>query len=313
VEKVNGAKIDKSSEKTRLSRHPETSLDRKEWGTAQSMENSMPKEAEEVTKGTRPLLAYPGSKRSVAHRIAAVFPPHKKYVEPFAGSASVFFAKPLAQKNVLSDLNPTVIAFYRGVKANGCKSLQTCAIARNPSFEHAKKILGRVKAGKASPCQIMAINRVSNLGKMADVSRVIMGRQLGRPIKPPRHCTAALSMLRKASIKQKDWREVAAKEDSKSTLFFLDPPYRNTRNQRYGLYKTDPFSGVEPETICDFARKARGKVAITYADTPRMRRACKGLHFASLAVQYPSRTINTGHVQKGRELLIANFPIPRKM
>lgn len=63
-----------------------------------------------------PFLRWAGSKRKLLPRLKAFWTEdHKRYVEPFAGSACLFFAlKP--PKAVLGDLNPELISTYIEVK-----------------------------------------------------------------------------------------------------------------------------------------------------------------------------------------------------
>ena len=57
-------------------------------------------------------MSYPGSKAQtgVWQRIIGQMPPHSVYVEPFAGSAQVFWRKRRAEFSLLVDRNPKVIA-----------------------------------------------------------------------------------------------------------------------------------------------------------------------------------------------------------
>ncbi len=52
-----------------------------------------------------PPFAYYGGKTSVAERIVDLLPPHRHYVEPFAGGLSVLLAKPRAQFETVNDLD----------------------------------------------------------------------------------------------------------------------------------------------------------------------------------------------------------------
>lgn len=63
------------------------------------------------------ILAYLGGKNTVLNNIIPYFPLHDTYVEPFCGSASVFFAKPPSAKmNVLNDQNGALVNFYEVLK-----------------------------------------------------------------------------------------------------------------------------------------------------------------------------------------------------
>ncbi len=58
-------------------------------------------------------LAYIGGKNRLAKQIIAVMPPHKTYVEPFAGGAQVFFHKDPSEVEVLNDLDFEIVNFFR--------------------------------------------------------------------------------------------------------------------------------------------------------------------------------------------------------
>lgn len=60
-------------------------------------------------------MSYPGSKgqAGVFQRIIGQMPPHSVYVEPFAGSAQVFFRKRPARFNILIDRSAGVVASLR--------------------------------------------------------------------------------------------------------------------------------------------------------------------------------------------------------
>ncbi|GAA2899744.1 DNA adenine methylase [Nonomuraea rubra] len=66
----------------------------------------------------RPLFQYYGAKGRLAPFLAGLLPPHEVqvYVEPFAGSAAVFFAKKPAQIGTINDVNGDLIAFMRRLR-----------------------------------------------------------------------------------------------------------------------------------------------------------------------------------------------------
>ena len=57
----------------------------------------------------------PAGKKRIAGRLAKLIPPHKTYVEPFAGSGAVFFAKPKSQTEVLSDADPEIADAFKAL------------------------------------------------------------------------------------------------------------------------------------------------------------------------------------------------------
>lgn len=61
----------------------------------------------------KPLVPYHGGKGRLADWIVGLIPPHRVYVEPFAGSAAVLLAKPVATHEILNDLDSNAVTFYR--------------------------------------------------------------------------------------------------------------------------------------------------------------------------------------------------------
>ena len=63
----------------------------------------------------RPLLKWPGGKRSELPLIAPRIPEHSRYFEPFFGGGSVYFAA-IDAESFANDLHPDLMEFYRCVK-----------------------------------------------------------------------------------------------------------------------------------------------------------------------------------------------------
>ena len=58
------------------------------------------------------VFAYFGGKQGVASKIVSMIPPHKHYVEMFAGGLAVFFKKPNAPWSCVNDLNKDIANLY---------------------------------------------------------------------------------------------------------------------------------------------------------------------------------------------------------
>ena len=64
----------------------------------------------------QPFLRWAGSKKKILQQLSAYYrPDYKRYVEPFAGSASLFF-KLKPKRAILGDINNDLISTYREIK-----------------------------------------------------------------------------------------------------------------------------------------------------------------------------------------------------
>ncbi|MGH7197721.1 MAG: DNA adenine methylase [Candidatus Omnitrophota bacterium] len=258
---------------------------------------------------SKPILPYPGGKSRVAPIIAKLLPPHKVFIEPFLGAGSVFFEKPLAKKNVLSDLNKSVFEVHRAVKAKGCAVLTSCAAARKPTHELSWKAVKKAEKESAGACETFVASKSSRNSNFSFPSASVntFNQKIhGEAVKPKQGCAESAAKLKRALVLNQDFRTVLKKYDSKDAAIYMDPPYGKLR-----LYKHD---GVTPEQVCQAAKTAKGKVLISYSNTPGIRKACKGLHFMKLPFNYTSRSIVKG-TKSGKnrvnELLIANYKLPK--
>jgi len=249
------------------------------------------------------IMPYVGGKRQLLPQIMPHIPPHKKYVELFVGGGALFFTKPPARENVINDADPFLVKFYRDFT---CKKLDKCKKITNVcAFATGAK--NRVIKGSADLCDQIAARRFTIVASIRGA--VKKNECKTQPVITKtliRHCPEFEARLNNAKIENMDFRAAFKKHDSPSTFTFADPPYPDTE-QPYRPQKVDKMK-VHPIDVCDLARKAKGKVLITYNEHPVVRASCKGLHIKSVPSKHRAAHV-TRHSANRRELLIANFPL----
>ena len=62
------------------------------------------------------ILPYWGGKIQLSKQLVAMIPPHKRYIEVFAGGLSMFFRKKKVKHNVVNDKDGDIVNLYESVR-----------------------------------------------------------------------------------------------------------------------------------------------------------------------------------------------------
>jgi DNA adenine methylase len=252
----------------------------------------------------RPIFCRVGSKHLLRKQIVPLIPPHTKYVEPFAGSSAIFFAKPKAEKNVLNDLDYGVVQGLAMLK-NAPTSMESYPDAdtipeHKALFDSKGKTMGqRIARRIVHTCSGFSGTPVKK------TSQIYRSPSIRTKVK---HIAEFKEKLKDVRITSLDYGKVVSANDGKDTFFFLDPPYENT-DPKFG-YAED--TGFDFERLASVLRGIKGKFLMTINDSPRIRDLFKAFHqrpFVALTNMHTTPGKSTKkHVRK--ELYISNYKLP---
>lgn len=185
---------------------------------------------------SRPALRYHGGKWKLAPWIISHFPPHRVYVEPFGGAASVLLRKPRSYAEVYNDLDSEVVAYFRVLRESALaaeliRRLQLTPFARaefNAAYEDTDDAIE-----SARRLVIRSFMGFGSDGCNADNGRTGFRANSNRSGTTPAHdwrnlpgATLRLTeRLQGVVIENRHAGEVMAQHDSPQTLHYLDPPY----------------------------------------------------------------------------------------
>lgn len=189
-------------------------------------------------------------------------PPHKTYVEPFAGAGNVLLAKPPAQKEVLSDRDPKVMKVHKGLKREAGVWDMT------PSRRRWDRIHGK-PANQRTPEEQAYLVGHSYGGKIEDKRQNY--HDSGKRGKLD--TTRIHERVKDAIMLNKDFAQTMRIFDSPQTLHYLDPPYSNTDTRMYSYGGSNDAKAVTPERVEKVGRSMDGKVMISYDNSPAVREA----------------------------------------
>jgi DNA adenine methylase len=174
-----------------------------------------------------PPYSSPAGKMRMAKTMINVIPDHNVYVEPFAGSAAVLFAKPKVEVEVLNDLDPEVADALKTLSGMSQADLERLL---KKSWHGDEATYKRLHATKFSD-RLDRLHRFLYLAKMAFGSirgpSNFCAREATRDHQKyfDRRLPPAVERMSGVKVYNEDYEKVCRKYDSKETFFFLDPPY----------------------------------------------------------------------------------------
>lgn len=240
-----------------------------------------------------PMFKYFGGKSRVAKKIVKAIPEHKTWVEPFAGGASVTLAKPPSEREVLADKRADVVRFYRHIKSG--KDIEIV-----PASKRRFDQIGDKSEADRTPGEFLLLQSKSfgghgqsyadGSGSKAEMLRKKYDRYWQR--------------LQNTTLLNSDFRKSIRQYDSPDTLFYLDPPYPETKKD-YTNYGLDIPS---VETMRQTVDEIKGKVMLSYPDSPEVRQAFpkSKFHIKKFRLYRPLTSFNPGPRTRS-ELLIMNY------
>jgi DNA adenine methylase len=202
----------------------------------------------------RPALRWHGGKWNLAPWVIGHFPPHRIYVEPFGGAASVLLRKRRAYAEVYNDLDDVVVNLFRVLRdplkaARLIEALRLTPFARREfdeallpaedDVERARHLIVRSFMGfgsnahSSSPVSektgFKTYTRPQHDNYRSTGFRANSNRSGTTPAHDwenyPDGLARIVDRLRGVIIEHRDGSEVMAQHDGIDTLHYVDPPY----------------------------------------------------------------------------------------
>jgi DNA adenine methylase len=263
----------------------------------------------------KPILRWAGSKkRSLEYLLSTAPEQFERYIEPFAGSACLFFNL-LPPKAVLGDINPQLIEFYRTVTRHGGRVFDIFSDLKRNS-----KTYYRVR--DIYPSEAGVIRRAAyffylNRNCFNGIFRVNKSGKFNVPFsnsRVPAYPTKdefldSIKALASAKLDCSDFMKLCNKHVRKGDFVYLDPPYYVPKQRVFREYVPHDFASDDVARLSRTlqlidARSAR--FLMNYPDCDMMRTIARRWSYHPIEIR---RTISGKSESRGisRELLIYNF------
>jgi len=236
-----------------------------------------------------PPFRYAGGKYHERKKIVGKMPPHKTYVEPFAGAGNVLLAKPPAEKEILSDKNPQIMKVHKALKNRSTEW------DMRPSHRKWDRLVAKPPSQRSGYEQAYVIEH-SYGGKGEHANFHPTGKTL------PMSTSKLHEREKDVIMKTQDFAPVMKDADSKQTLHYLDPPYSDkVATSHYG-----EENQVAPERVAEVANKMDGKVMISYNNDLDVKKLFKRSKWKVQKIGTSGGMAGDGHHDRS-DILITNF------
>lgn len=216
----------------------------------------------------RPILRYHGGKWLLAEWIISHFPPHRVYVEPFGGAASVLLQEPRTYAEIYNDLDGEIVNLFRVVRDSGeelRRMLDLTPFARdefklsyqiseNP-IEQARRTVIRSFMGFGSNSH----NKLTGFRSNSNRSGTTPAHDWRNY---PREMSALIDRLRGVCIENRNAAEVIQAHDGLQTLHYVDPPYVLETRDKGGDYRHE-MTNADHQRLAEVLHSVKGMVVLS--------------------------------------------------
>ena len=246
----------------------------------------------------------PAGKKKLAKRLVAMLPPHKTYVEPFAGSAAVLFAKDPAEVEAINDADGEIAQAYRLIKGLTAEKLERLRRMQWTGDEVAfKRLFDSKPTGDLERLHRFLYLTHFSYGKLR--GRSFNPNAAGVPARTVDRIESFAPRLKSVRIHSGDYEKVVRKYDSKDTVFYFDPPYPG--------YNVDVGeSDFDEERFFEILKSLKGKFLLTYGVRGKLPKLVRESNFTVKQIRTP-RSIRAMRGVEGptmlTQLIVTNYSL----
>ena len=262
-----------------------------------------------------PFLRWAGSKRRTVGRLAPLWSDrYRRYVEPFAGSASLFFAV-APESALLSDSNCFLIRTYNAIKSNPAEVFARYhTLERTPQFYYAmRKDAFKTTDDILLAARFLYLNRncfngLFRTNKKGEFNVPFSANRVPSSL-DEKQFMASAELIKRAEFISADFEEILIDHARTGDFFYIDPPYAVENVRIFTQYGPDNFGFNDLRRLGDALSKldsAGIDFVVSYADCAEARTVFSQWH---IDVHSVTRHISgfAAHRKQAAELVVTNI------
>ncbi len=265
----------------------------------------------------KPFLRWAGSKRQLLERLVTYWPGgHTRYVEPFAGSACLFFALEPSSA-LIGDINDDLVSTYRTVRDHPGEVHDSMVQWRNDRKEYyrIRKIDSSSLSAVECAARFIYLNKYCFNGLYRTNGRgdfnVPYGGEKSGAVPDVNTLTTAANLLSRADLVCGDFEHVTSRVIA-GDFVYLDPPFVITDRRAFTEYSSQPFEASDLTRLrgaIDRVDRLGATFLLSYADSDEGRVLASGYQST---IVYAKRSIagrsDSRRIEK--EIIVTNVKIP---
>ena len=275
-------------------------------------------------------LRYPGGKSRAVAFLAQFLPKDiDEFREPFFGGGS--FSLYLTQnpqyaktKIYANDLNSELFYFWQSLQTRPNELISGILELKN-RFQNGRDlyrfILSRRESNLENLSQLtraidfFILNRITFSG-VVDSGGYSQKAYEGRfTLSSVDRLGITQRILGNFCFSNKDYAEFLCGEssDKNSIFLFLDPPYFSASKSKLYGKKGILHTTFDHQNLCENLKSTKHKFLLTYDNSAFIRELYRDFCLLEWDLQYGMNNVNSANAQKGKELLISNFELEKRV
>ena len=227
-----------------------------------------------MSEPSRPILMWHGGKWLLAPWIIAQFPPHRRYIEPFGGAASVLIRKERSFSEIYNDLDKEVVNLFRVARDQGPElreRLRLTPFAREEFVESRLPSPDPMEQARRTVIRSFMGFGSNSHNKTSTGFRARSERSGTTPahdwINYPDCFTFLIERLRGVVIENRPALDVIAQCDMEGALIYADPPYAAETRDAGADYRHEMTSD-DHRALAEVLSKVKASVVVSGYDCP---------------------------------------------